>query len=760
MLCSSKIEKLLGRSYTRNFYRTMSSMTKSFTNKLASEKSPYLLQHSANPVDWYPWGDEAFKKAKELNRPIFLSVGYSTCHWCHVMEHESFEDEAIGNLLNENFVSIKVDREERPDVDKLYMSFVQSLTGGGGWPMSVFLTPDLEPITGGTYFPPKDSMGRLGFSTVLRMISNKWNNNSQEVKEQGRELAEAIREGIQQAKSSQLPIADEAVQKSYARLVRQFDRENGGFGSAPKFPKAVDLDFLLYFSVIKKSTEESDNALKMLRLTFEKMFCGGIHDHVGKGFHRYSVDSVWHVPHFEKMLYDQGQLLRSYAHFYMITGEQMAFEAICDIADYIATNLTHALGGFFCAEDADSLPTEHSNKKREGAFCVWTFEEIEKVLGDRPSRHNENICLDELVNSVFGVKHEGNVPALADPHGELRGKNILHRVDEYEMSKIASENKMTIEQLKQCVDDAKRFLAEERAKRPSPHLDNKILTAWNALAISGFCAAAQAVPTRAAEFQKRAEKAVAFIRSHLFHGGELLRSAYVDNLGQVVQIRHPIKAFADDYAFLIEALLSLYSLNLDENLLQWAHDLQLKMDELFWDGNYDSGYFMSRVGDPSIIVRMQDEQDGAEPCTNSVAASNLLCLSFLLDSADFRRRANDCFAGAAKRIEKYPFIMPRMLIALHAATHPPYQIIVVGQSTDEATQKMLKAIRAKFLPMATLIFIDKDRPDQWVLRQNSHLADYASSYRPGQPSVFMCREMSCEMPIATLEELQKRLAEL
>uniref|UniRef100_A0A183CCC1 Thioredox_DsbH domain-containing protein n=1 Tax=Globodera pallida TaxID=36090 RepID=A0A183CCC1_GLOPA len=551
-----------------------------------------------------------------MNRPIFLSVGYSTCHWCHVMEHESFEDESIGRLLNENFVSIK------------------SLTGGGGWPMSVFLTPDLEPITGGTYFPPQDSMGRLGFSTILHMISDKWRNNQQQVKEQGRELAEAIRESVQHAKSSQLPMADTAVEVCYARLSRQFDKENGGFGSAPKFPKAVDLDFLLYFSIVKKPSEEATMALEMLRVTFEKLFAGGIHDH---GFHRYSVDSVWHVPHFEKMLYDQGQLLRSYANFYKVTGEAVAAEAVCDIADYIASNLTHPLGGLFCAEDADSLPTAESAKKRE-AFS---------------------------------------------------GR------------------------------------------------DDKILTAWNALAISGFCAAAQAIPYRAADFKERAEKAVAFIRCHLMFEGELLRSAYVDNVGQIVQI--------------------LYSLNFDESLVEWAQQLQLKMDELFWDDASNSGYFMSRAGDPSIIVRMQDEQDGAEPCTNSVAASNLICLGFLLDSADFRQRANDCFAGSSQRIDRYPYIMPRMLIALHSAAHPPFQIIVVGQSTDEMTQKMLKAIHSKFLPMGTLIFIDKDRSDQWLYRHNSHLADYACVYTPGQPSVFMCREMSCEMPIMTLEELQKPL---
>lgn len=721
-------------------------------NRLTNEKSPYLLQHKANPVDWYPWGEEAFRRAKELDRPIFLSVGYSTCHWCHVMEHESFESEEVAKILNENFVSIKVDREERPDVDKLYMSFIQSLTGGGGWPMSVFLTPDLAPITGGTYFPPEDKYGRLGFKTVLRMIADKWKNNKAAIQEQGQEMAEAIRAGAQQnVGTAKPPEADTAMQKCFQWLAKKFDSVNGGFGSAPKFPKAVDLDFLLYFHAVNKPSAEANQALEMLRLTLEKMRTGGIHDHVGKGFHRYSVDSVWHVPHFEKMLYDQGQLLRSYANFCKLTGEMG--QVVVDIADYIDVNLTHPLGGFYSAEDADSLPEHGAPKKREGAFCVWAHRDVQRVLGDRPCRHNENVTLDEIACAVFDIRPQGNVSSSADPHGELKNKNVLHMVDADELAQIADAHKMSVAQVEECIEDAKRFLAEERAKRPKPHLDNKIITSWNALAISGLCAAAQAMPQRP-EFRERAERAVNFIREQLLVDGDLLRSAYADDQGNIVQIAEPIRAFADDYAFLIEALLDLYSLNFDDNLLQWAQQLQRKMDQLFWDDASNSGYFISRTDDPSIIARLQDEQDGAEPCATSVAVSNLMRLSTLLDSKEFRQRAEHCFAGAQQRIEKYPFILPRMLPPLREFGHPTLQIIVVGKGNDETIRKMLQTIQGKFLPMATVIFIDMDKTGHWLVRQNAHLADYAFGTKP---TIYMCREMACEMPLSSVEELQKKL---
>nr|CAD2179182.1 unnamed protein product [Meloidogyne enterolobii] len=762
---------------SKNNKKLMSTEKK--TNLLFNEKSPYLLQHATNPVNWYPWGDEAFKKAKIENKPIFLSVGYSTCHWCHVMEHESFEDVEIANILNENFVSVKVDREERPDVDKLYMTFVQSLTGGGGWPMSVFLTPELEPIYGGTYFPPRDSFGRLGFASVLTMITDKWKINNVQMRIEGRQVAESLRSALEptttinDGQKQNFPNSVSALNACFEWLSKRFDSTFGGFGSAPKFPKTVDLDFLLNFYAVKKPSVEADKALNMLKLTFEKMFEGGIHDHVGKGFHRYSVDSNWHVPHFEKMLYDQGQLLRSFSNFCKTcpSDKELATDAIIDIAKYLNTNLSHPSGGFYSAEDADSLPEEGSKKKREGAFCVWTKAEVERVLGDRPARHNENVCLDEIVCAAFGIRDEGNVPSSADPHDELKLQNILHLVSRPQLEEISKEHKMSLSELCECIEDSKRFLAEERAKRPKPHLDNKLVTAWNALAISGFCAAATIIDEqKSKEYRERAENAVKFIKEHLYkeESGELLRSVYVDENGNIVQSSSPIFAFSDDYAFLIEALIDLYSLNFDENLLKWAEQLQNKMDILFFDSTNNSGYFTSRAGDQSIFARIVDEQDGAEPCSTSVAISNLLRLSSLLDSKEFKQRAESVFLSTTwtERLNKFPFVVPKLLLPLYSLTNPQFQFIIVGDINDLTTQKMLQTIQQKYLPMATIIFLDANKiklngNNSFLLQKNSHLKDYIESYKTGgPPTIFLCQAESCEMPINSLKELQKRLAKL
>ncbi|KAI1718385.1 thioredoxin-like domain-containing protein [Ditylenchus destructor] len=737
----------------------MSSEVDKRPNSLINEKSPYLRQHAYNPVQWYPWGEEAFKKAKELNRPIFLSVGYSTCHWCHVMEHESFEDETIGKYLNDNFVSIKVDREERPDVDKLYMSFIQAISGGGGWPMSVFLTPNLEPITGGTYFPPADSFGRPGFLSVLKMISDKWTNRQAELKQQGQSLAKAIREGLKQTMAGNVPNAEVSFEKCYEHFSGEFDEANGGFGSAPKFPQPVNLDFLLAYHSTDQSSTNGKRALEMVQKTLQKMTDGGIHDHVGKGFHRYSVDSTWHVPHFEKMLYDQGQLLSTYSNFYKLSG--VFKETIEDIADYIRSNLSHTLGGFFSAEDADSHPTHDAKKKKEGAFCVWTKREIEEVLENRPARHNENITLDEIFCKVFNVLDSGNVPSRADPHGELTNQNILKSIDPQTLENYAKECRMSREKFLQCINDAKGFLRERRSQRPPPHLDNKFITSWNGLAISGFCAASSALGR--SDYRERAEKAVEFVRKYLMQDGHLLRSAYVSETdGGVVQIASPIKGFADDYAFFIQALLDLYELNFDDSLLALATDLQAKMDDSFWDKENNSGYYLARDDDPSIFARMQEEQDGAEPSTNSVAVSNLLRLAALANDNSYRQRAENCFKGCAARLGKHPYILSKMLISLRAYFHSPPQIIILGKKSDEVAQSMVALAQAKFYPLKMLVFIDTEEKnlDRWLLQHNSHVKSMVDSSSSSGNIGYVCRNFSCDLPARTLEELKSRLDSL
>src|SRR5436305_2240964 len=385
------------------------------TNRLAHEKSPYLLQHAHNPVDWYPWGEEAFAKARRENKPIFLSVGYSTCHWCHVMAHESFESEATAAIMNRDFVNIKVDREERPDVDRVYMTFVQATTGGGGWPMSVWLTPDLKPFVGGTYFPPEDRYGQPGFTKVLERIAAAWKQGHEKIAEQGSKILEALRESQNAQPETAAKIDNQVFQTAYEQLSRSFDDKEGGFGTAPKFPRPVALNFLTRFYAREPKSEPGKRALEMDLVTLRKMAAGGMHDHLGGGFHRYSVDRYWHVPHFEKMLYDQAQLASAYLDAFQITQDRQHADVARDILDYVARDMTSKDGGFFSAEDADSLFEHGKPEHGEGAFYVWSEKQVDSVLGDDSATFKFH----------YGVQSHGNTPEGSDPQDEFRGKNIL-----------------------------------------------------------------------------------------------------------------------------------------------------------------------------------------------------------------------------------------------------------------------------------------------------------------------------------------------
>lgn len=717
------------------------------TNRLINEKSPYLLQHAKNPVNWYPWGEEAFKKAKDENRPIFLSVGYSTCHWCHVMERESFENEGIAALLNENFVNIKVDREERPDVDKLYMAFIQAISGGGGWPMSVFLTPDLEPITGGTYFPPDDAYQRPGFASILKMVADKWRTERETIRGQGKMFANALKKALKQD-VVEVPAVDHVAHSCYRHLADIFDETFKGFGQAPKFPKPVDLEFLLNFYAGNKRTTEGKNALKMVGETLEAMARGGIHDHIGGGFHRYAVDRTWHVPHFEKMLYDQAQLLVVYSNYSMITGEHK--NIVEDIAAYVEENLTHPEGGFFSAEDADSFPFEGAKKKREGAFYVWTEDEIDKLLGDTKIRGNSELTVADVFKEYFFVKKSGNAPPYTDPHEELKLQNILIMKDSHKS--YASKFKITEDELREVIENAKKVLRDARAKRPRPHLDDKMLTCWNGLMISGLSRASIALDRP--DYADRALKAVSFIKHRLrSSSGCLLRSTYAAQNGEIQQTVEPIKAFADDYVFLIQGLLDLDEVTLDTSLLQFAHELQKEFDSRFWDEKNNAGYFLSEE-DPSILIRMMEDQDGAEPSANSVAAANLLRLAGIFDKPAYREKAYKIFRGAAQRLERYSFILPKMVTALQWYDEPGKQIIVVGESEDAATKEMTKIINKHFIPNKCFLVLDKNK-DEWIQKENGHLSSLMSSSE--QPAVFICENFACSLPLKTTDDLKAKL---
>src|SRR6188472_1877692 len=455
------------------------------TNRLAHEKSPYLLQHAHNPVDWYPWGEEAFAKARRENKPIFLSVGYSTCHWCHVMAHESFESEEVAAIMNREFVSIKVDREERPDVDRVYMTFVQATTGGGGWPMSVWLTPDLKPFVGGTYFPPEERYGQPAFTKVLEQIATAWKQDHDKIVEQGSKIVEALRES-QSAAPGEGKIDASLADAAYRQIDRSYDPKEGGFGTAPKFPRPVTLNFLTRFYGRDPKSDSGKHALDKMLFTLRKMAAGGMHDHIGGGFHRYSVDRYWHVPHFEKMLYDQAQLAVAYLDAFQITRDRQYASVARDILDYVARDMRSKAGGFFSAEDADSpvLPADADRghaKTAEGAFYVWTKKEIDEALSNSA----------EVFDFHYGVQAHGNAPEGSDPHDEFRGKNIL--IERHTIAETARNFKKSEGEIAMVLTQSRGKLFGIRAQRPHPHLDDKIISAWNGLMISAYARAAQEI---------------------------------------------------------------------------------------------------------------------------------------------------------------------------------------------------------------------------------------------------------------------------
>ncbi|KAG1681219.1 SWI/SNF complex subunit SMARCC2 [Nymphon striatum] len=576
-------------------------------NRLSKEKSSYLQQHASNPVDWYPWGPEAFEKAKKEDKLIFLSVGYSTCHWCHVMERESFENEDIAKIMNDSFVSIKVDREERPDVDKVYMLFVQAVSGGGGWPMSVWLTPDLKPITGGTYFPPDDRYhGRPGFPSVLLSLAAKWEKEKQQVLDQGTVILDALMGATNVGKSTANQtnvVSKDVMEKGLKQLTRGFDPEFGGFSQAPKFPQPVNFNFLLNCYYNDQNSAEGKKALEMIVVTLEMMARGGIHDHINKGFHRYSTDKEWHVPHFEKMLYDQAQLAVSYVTAYKITKEELFAVVSHDILEYVNRDLSDESGGFYSAEDADSLPTKESSSKKEGAFCVWTKKEIDGHLSDPVSADHADLKLSNVFSEYFDIKENGNVDPYKDPHDELKLKNVL--IARKSMEDTAAALKIDLSVFKSSLEKAKNVLFEHRKTRPKPHLDTKMLTSWNGLMISAFAKAGQAFQSE--EYTNRAIKAAKFIRSELYDASTqtLLRSTYAEN-GHLAQMYpDPIPGFIDDYAFIIQGLIDLYELTFDPQWLMWCEELQDTQDELFWDTD-SCGYFTSRDDDKSIVLRLKE----------------------------------------------------------------------------------------------------------------------------------------------------------
>jgi len=674
------------------------------SNRLINEKSPYLLQHAHNPVDWYPWGDEAREKARKEDKPIFLSIGYSTCHWCHVMERESFENEDVARVLNEHFVPVKVDREERPDLDRVYMLFVQASTGSGGWPMSVWMTPEGKPFFGGTYFPPDNRYGRPGFRAILERLARAWKEERPRIEQSGAQVIEQLRQyGEAQNGSGEKPagIGQHTLDAAFNAFRRSFDARLGGFGGAPKFPRPSVLNFLLRYGASTGNEEARD----MVLVTLRAMAKGGMHDQLGGGFHRYSVDDNWFVPHFEKMLYDQAQLAISYLEAFQITGDAQYADVARDIFDYVLRDLTHPEGGFYSAEDADSASDPARPKeKSEGAFYIWTRQEIVDALGEQDA---------EVFSRYFGVKANGNVDE--DPHGEFTGRNILYQ---------AQEEKQ--------VPPGVAKLLEIRSRRPRPHLDDKILSGWNGLMISAFAKGAQILD------EQRYADAARSARSFLHR--KLWRESDATLLRRFRDGDSAIEAFLDDYASLINALVDLYETAFDVSDLAWATRLAERAIGAFQDPEH-GGFFSSIENQSDLVLRLKDDYDGAEPSGNSIMALALLRLARLTGRDDFRQAGERTLQSFAGRMLSGGAGLPQLLVAQMFAMGKPMEIVLAGPR-DQLTG-MLHVIRRRFLPN-TIVMRASEAPVEMTAQG-------------GLATAYVCENYACNLPVTEASALKELL---
>ncbi len=685
-------------------------------NRLASEKSPYLLQHAHNPVDWFPWGEEAFQKARQEDKPIFLSVGYSTCHWCHVMAHESFEDPEVAELLNRHYVSIKVDREERPDIDQLYMSVCQALTGRGGWPLSVFMTPEARPFFAGTYFPKSSRMGLTGFLDLLLRIAALWREDRARMLKTAQDITEAVRSGSRLSSGGHA--LDEGVlRKGFEQLARSYDMRWGGFGQAPKFPTPHQLTFLLRWY----SRSREAFSLEMVEKTLGGMRRGGIFDQIGYGFHRYSVDERWLVPHFEKMLYDQALLAMAYTEAFQVTGKEEYARVVREIMTYVLRDMTSPEGGFYTAEDADS-------EGKEGLYYVWTPEEMVAHLGGP---------LADIFGRVYDVRGGGNFE---------EGRSIPHLA--VDLDRFAARMGLDVKALEEMLEEARRRLLEIRQGRVRPLRDDKVLTSWNGLMIAAMAKASRALGEEA--YGEAARKAARFVLSHLRRpDGRLMRR------WRQGEAAHP--GYLEDYAFLVWGLLELYEATLDASLLDEALVMNQAMTELFWDQGEGGFYLTSREND-TLIARPKEAYDGAMPSGNSVAALNLLRLGKITGEAQMEQRAQELLEAFASEVSSHPAAHTQFLIALDFLLGPCQQIVIAGDRHDERTRAMISTVRKAFLPRAVLILREDDRTgDTW--RAPLAESDSAPPARE-RPVVYICEEYACQRPITDQDTLSAAILDL
>jgi uncharacterized protein YyaL (SSP411 family) len=689
-------------------------------NRLIHEKSPYLLQHAYNPVDWYPWGPEAFAAAHKEDKPVLVSIGYSTCHWCHVMERESYEDPQVAALMNKYLINIKVDREERPDVDKIYMTAVSAMTGQGGWPLNMFLTPDRKPIYGGTYFPPEAKWGQPAWRDVVKQIGESWRNSDDRKKMlvAASNITDSLKKYAEVSYTLLQPNLA-WLDEGFKALKAGYDPARGGFGGAPKFPMPVYHNFLLRYYARTKNKEAVEMSLHTLR----EMAKGGIYDHLGGGFARYSTDENWHIPHFEKMLYDNAQLAVNYLEAYQITRDPDLARVAEETLGYIQRDMGHAEGGFYSAEDADSLPSAGANEKKEGAFYVWEQSEIRRVAGEKAG---------EIFCFRYGVRDGGN--AAADPHGEFTNKNILYIA--HGLPETAKHFKVTEEEAQRELAEAKAKLFDARAKRPRPQRDDKIVSGWNGLMISAFAKAYQILGNK--KYLAAGQKAARFLKSNLYDAKtQTLYRRWREGDRQALGI-------ADDYAFVTQGLLDLYEADFNPEWLDWAIELTEAQNKRFYDATH-GGFFMTAPDqDANLLLRVKEDSDNVEPSASSVTALNLLRLAQFTDRSDYQEMAEKTLTSFGAHMKEAPRALPQMLVALDFFLTEPRQVVIAGKPGAADTEAMLKVLNGMFIPVKSVMLADGGSAQK-------HLAeklDFIAEMHPvqGLATAYVCIRHTCKQP--------------